>query len=245
MKESKGFRPPKLRTVILLLSLLSFAGCIAAVNGGRQAQQQVQQNTAPTPVPQPPQAPQGPTTNINIENLSEEAIQQLRDAGVLPGGEVVAANKYDQAYLTSLSQGLTLAEAEWERYKVCRKQTIYADALKQSQESNGRVSLEDVLLEKLAMILAWGESAASGQRWLSHEANKADAFRDPGSDALIIMEILDGMTKPGFGISPCQQDPNALWDQVKEVVDAGQSLARETVPVRLIDPQGEDLTNAP
>lgn len=154
-------------------------------------------------------------------------------------------NGYSQNYLASLAAANDQAEAEWNTYEVCRAAAIAASASQDALTNN--TGFEPELLKRLRAVNAEGKQKSEGLRFYSHDGLGADHFRGPGSDAKIILTLLQEMQGATPAMPLCSQPAGGLWPKVQAVLDASDDLARgkDSIPVSVPveSPQQEVVKN--
>jgi hypothetical protein len=184
------------------------------------------------------QSPQVNST-INVEMSPEElaeyqsAYEQAEGSpGSAPVPEVstTAVRPYSDEYLTTLSYGLDMAQAQWNLYLACRTADIMSDAEAQAEQARANPGntteilqgTEGALLYKLDITLNQLESNAGSSQFFSHQANHADEFRDPGSDAIAILTGLMELTAAQPRKPICDQNTHDLIRTLEKVRDAAR-----------------------
>lgn len=140
-------------------------------------------------------------------------------------------NGYSQDYLANLAVANDQAEAEWNTYEVCRAAAIAASASQDALANN--TGFEAELLKRLRAVNAEGKQKSEGIRFYSHDGLGADHFRGPGSDAKILLKLLQEMQGSTPALPLCSQPAGGLWPKVQAVLDSSDDLARgkDSIPV--------------
>lgn len=199
--------------------------------------------------------PEQPATVIQMEAPGSASTAEAT-AGADPAQEVSAApeaedegqlrayQSYSADYLAALASTGDLAEAEWNTFIRCRASSVVQSAQADAEANN--TGLEAELQKRLRAVVTDAKAKAAGKRFYAHDAVGAADFRDPATDTIVLVMLLQTMQEGNPSFPLCTQNAGSLWREADRILNAADQMAQtdpQSVPVRVPNEVAQDEPN--
>jgi len=187
-------------------------------------------------------SPEKPATIIQMPQSAPEAdiavIDDAQEVSSAPevqdDGQLRTYQEYSADYLAALASTGDMAEAEWNTFLRCRAASIAQTAQIAAEQNN--TGLEAELQKRLRAVVKDAKARAVGKRFYSHDAKGAADFRDPATDTIVLVMLLQTMQDSNPSFPMCTQNAGSLWREAERILNAADEMARtdpQSVPVRV------------